>query len=155
MDQIFPRRTYTIRNRKSEHHHWIQHIRISLGIKLQLQLAILTFWIKFIQKICSGWKKKMWTYYVILHIWIILRTKFQLKLTIFEFLDQIYPKRVFSVETRTSSPRTTSVCFLCSKGHFNYCFRTFRRSQKSHYFEHSEREIGYVLTSGLFYLKIV
>ena len=30
------------------------------------------------------------------------------------------------------------------------CFWTFSRSQKSHYFEHFEREIGYLLPPGLF-----
>ena len=35
---------------KSEQHHWIQHIRISLDTKFQLQLIILTFWTKFAQK---------------------------------------------------------------------------------------------------------
>ena len=50
----------------------------------------------------------------ILHIWISLGTKFQLK-RIIEFLDQIYPKKVFPVENRTSSPRTASLCFSCSK----------------------------------------
>ena len=40
---------------------------------------------------------------------LVLSTKFQLDN--FEFLDQIYPqKKVFPVESITSSPRTTSVC---------------------------------------------
>ena len=29
-------------------------------------------------------------------------------------MDQIYPKRIFPVESRTGSPKTTSVCFLCT-----------------------------------------
>ena len=51
-----------------------------------------------------------------------LSTKFQLKTDDFEFLDQIYPKKAFPVANRTSSPMTTSVCFLCSKRKFNCCF---------------------------------
>ena len=68
----------------------------------------------------------------------------------FEFLDQIYPKRVFPVKNRTSSPSTTSVCFLCSKSQFNCCFWAFWRSQKSHYFKHFEKEIGCLLPPRLF-----
>ena len=67
----------------------------------------------------------------ILHIWNSLSTKFQFKLEIFSF-DQIYPKRVFPVENRTSNLRTTSICFLCRKRSFSVCFWTFWRSQKSH-----------------------
>ena len=39
-----------IENYKSEHHHRILHIRISLGTKLQLKLIISSFWTKFAQK---------------------------------------------------------------------------------------------------------
>ena len=34
---------FPVWNRKSEHHHWILHIRISLGTKFQLKLIVLTF----------------------------------------------------------------------------------------------------------------
>ena len=37
-------------NEKSEHHHSILHIRISLGIKFHLRLTILTIWTKFAPK---------------------------------------------------------------------------------------------------------
>ena len=37
----------------------------------------------------------------ILHIWIILGTKFQLKLTILSFWTKFTPKKVFSVENKT------------------------------------------------------
>ena len=30
MDQIFPEKVFQVKNRKSEHHHWIVHIQISL-----------------------------------------------------------------------------------------------------------------------------
>ena len=45
-----PKRVFSIKNRKSEHHHWIMHIQISLGTKFQLKLTILIFWTKFVQK---------------------------------------------------------------------------------------------------------
>ena len=37
---------------KSEHHHWILDVRISLRTKFQLKLEILIFWTKFAQKGC-------------------------------------------------------------------------------------------------------
>ena len=45
-----PKRVFPIKNKKSEHHDWIFHIRTSLGTKFQLKLTILTFWTKFAQK---------------------------------------------------------------------------------------------------------
>ena len=68
-----PKKVVPLENRKSEYHHRILHIWISLGTKFQLKLIILSFWTKFTQK------------------------------------------KVFLVENRTSSPRTTSLWFLCSK----------------------------------------
>ena len=44
-EQVFP-----VKNRKSEHHHRILHIWISLGAKFQLKLIILSFWTKLTQK---------------------------------------------------------------------------------------------------------
>ena len=74
------KKVFPVKNKKSEHHHGILHIWISLGTKFQLKLTILTFWTKFTQK------------------------------------------KIFPVESRTSSPRTTSVCFFCSRRQFNCCF---------------------------------
>ena len=50
MDQIYPKGVFSIENGKSEHHHCILHIRISLGTKFQVKLTILIFWTKFEQK---------------------------------------------------------------------------------------------------------
>ena len=50
MDQICSQREFLIKNEKSEHRHWILHIRISLCIKFHLKLIILTFWTKFAHK---------------------------------------------------------------------------------------------------------
>ena len=38
------------KNRKSDHHHLIQHIQISLATKFQLKMTILIFLTKFVQK---------------------------------------------------------------------------------------------------------
>ena len=45
-----PKKVFPVENRKSEHHHGILHIWISLGTKFQLKLIILSFWTKFTQK---------------------------------------------------------------------------------------------------------
>ena len=74
---------FTVKNRKSEQHHWVLHIRISLSNKFYLKLIILIFGTKFAQ---YGWfqykteknEQRHW----ILHIWISLGTIFHLKLTI-------------------------------------------------------------------------
>ena len=47
MDQHCPKR---VDNKKSEQHHWILHIRITLAMKFRLKLTNLTFWTKFVQK---------------------------------------------------------------------------------------------------------
>ena len=49
LDYICSKRVLPVEHRKSEHHHWILHIWISLGIKFQLKLTILSFWTKFAQ----------------------------------------------------------------------------------------------------------
>ena len=50
MEQVSPKIVFPIKNGKSENHHWILYIRISLSTKLQFKLAILKFWTKFAQK---------------------------------------------------------------------------------------------------------
>ena len=45
-----PKKVFPVKNRKSEHHHGILHIWISLDTKFQLKLIILSFWTKFTQK---------------------------------------------------------------------------------------------------------
>ena len=46
----FAQKGIPVENKKSEHHHGILHIRISLGTKFQLKLIISSFWTKFTQK---------------------------------------------------------------------------------------------------------
>ena len=46
IDQTWPKKVFPIQNRKSEHHHFILHIRISLGIKFHLKMTTLIFWTK-------------------------------------------------------------------------------------------------------------
>ena len=48
LDQTYPRKIFLSKIRKSEHHHWISHIQISLGTKFQLKLT--TFLTRFAKK---------------------------------------------------------------------------------------------------------
>ena len=61
MDQICPKRVFPIKNRKSEHHDWILHVRIILRTKFQLKQTILIFRTKFAQKGYFHSKTKKWT----------------------------------------------------------------------------------------------
>ena len=78
--KIFPRKIFTVKNRKSEHHHWIPLIQISLGTKFQLKLTILISLTRFTpKKGFSGLKHKKWAphiFYIILHIHISLVQNF-------------------------------------------------------------------------------
>ena len=50
LDQIYQRKIFIFKNRKSEYHHWILHIQISLGTKFQFKLTTLIFLRRFTQK---------------------------------------------------------------------------------------------------------
>ena len=54
----FPKRILVVKNRKNEHNHSILHIWISLGIKIDFEQLVLTFWTKFDQKGYIESKKK-------------------------------------------------------------------------------------------------
>ena len=85
---------------KSEDHHWILYIWISVGTKFQLKLT----YFEFLDQICPNTafpvkKGKIEYHHWILHIWISQSTKFQLKLTILVFWTKfvqkgyLWPKR--------------------------------------------------------------
>ena len=46
----FAQNRYPVKNRKTDHHHWILHISINLSTKSQSKPSILIFWIKFVKK---------------------------------------------------------------------------------------------------------
>ena len=56
--QNYPKRVFPVKNSKSESHHWILYIWISLDMKFQLKLTILIFWTKFTQKVYFQSKKE-------------------------------------------------------------------------------------------------
>ena len=99
----FIQKCISSQKRKSEHHHSILHIRISLGTKFQFKLIIFIFWTIFAQnRVFPVQYEKREHRHWILHIRISLSIKFHLKLTILIFLDQISTKRVFPVEYEKS-----------------------------------------------------
>ena len=100
MDQICTKKIFLAENKKSEQHHWILHIRISLSINFYLNLTILIVWTKLAQKGISGQKRKRWT--SLSNSTYLKRDSHQiLTLSVnFDFLDHICPKRVFPIKSR-------------------------------------------------------
>ena len=90
----------------------------------------------------------------ILHIWINLGTKFQLKLIILSFWTKFTQKKGISSSKQNKQavqgPQAFAFCVV--KVNSTVCFYTFWRSQRCHYFEHFERKIGYVFPSGVFFI---
>ena len=74
LDQICPKRVFPVKNRKSEHHQWISHIRISVGTRFQLKLKILFFGPKLPKKDNSNQIQKIEHHHCILLIQISLQS---------------------------------------------------------------------------------
>ena len=90
-----------VKNTKSEYHHRILHIRISLGTKFQLKLTVLIFWTKFAQKrVFPIENRKSEQHHGILLIRISLGIKFHLKLTILIFWTKFAQKGQFQSKTK-------------------------------------------------------
>ena len=100
LGQICSKRVFLVKNRKSEHHHWILHIRISLNTKLQLGQNILIFRTKLAQKRFFPSKtEKVNNTIRFLHIRISLGPKFQLKPSILIFWIKSPQKGYFRTKT--------------------------------------------------------
>ena len=101
MDQICPKSIVPIKNRKSEHHHWILHIPICVGTKFQPQLI---FWLfgPNLPKNSSSTQKKKWT--ASLNFAYSNYSRYQISASTdnFYFLNQICPRRVFLITNRKS-----------------------------------------------------
>ena len=82
-------------NRKNEHHNWILHIQISLGIKFYFEQIVLSFMTKFAQNKYLYSKTKSQHDHWILHIQISVGTKFQLKVKILIFCTKFAQKGYF------------------------------------------------------------
>ena len=75
---------------KSEYHHWILQMRMSLGNKFQLKLTCWFFGPNLPYRVISSLKQKRWT------------PPLNSAYSIYIFFDQICPKRVFPVKTEKS-----------------------------------------------------
>ena len=94
MDQICPKKAFPLEIRKSVHHHWIPHTRLSLRTKFHFKQTILKFGAKFAQKrhfLPTNGKTKY--HHWIVHIYISLSTYFQPKVTILIFWTKFAQKR--------------------------------------------------------------
>ena len=59
--KFVPKKVFSVKNGKSEHHYWILHIQISIATKFPLKLTILIFRANLPKKGISGQKQKKWT----------------------------------------------------------------------------------------------
>ena len=93
-----------VKNRKSEHHHWIPHIQISLLVpNFCFNWQFWFFWPDLSKKGFSGLKQKKWAphiFYIIVHIQINLVRNFSTNCQ-FWFFGPNLPKKIFPVENRT------------------------------------------------------
>ena len=98
LEQICSKRVFLVESRKSEHQHWILHIRISLVTKFRVKMTILIFWTKFIQKGCFRLKMEKVNTIIEFCIRGFVQVPISSKTGSFGFLDQICPKRIFLLE---------------------------------------------------------
>ena len=88
---------FLVENRKSEHNHWILHIRISLGAKFQCNSSF-DFWTKiYPERIFLVENRKSKHYHWILDIQISVTTKFQFRQPILNFGTKFAQKRYFCI----------------------------------------------------------
>ena len=109
-------------------------------------MTILIFWTKFAQKGFPVEKRKSEHHHGILHIWISLGTKFQLKLIILSFWIKFTQKRYFQSK-REQAVQGLQVFNFCAVHVNSTVFKHFEDLKDLIFFE---RKIGYVLPPGLF-----
>ena len=89
-DQIRPRKIFMVKNRKSEHHHLIPHIQISLATKVQLSWQFWGFFWSKTEKVNTTYflHNFAYSYYS--------NAKFQLRLAILIFWTKFAQKGIYS-----------------------------------------------------------
>ena len=105
-DQICPKRIFPVENRKSEHHHWIQHICINLG-----KVSAETFFGPSLhKKSIFDRKQKKWTSTLncAYAYRISFSTKFQLKLIILIFWTKFTKMDIFRRNKKKWAPPLNS-----------------------------------------------
>ena len=97
----FAQKAYFRSKTKSEQHHWILHIWISLGTTFQLKTENFDFLDQICRKMVFPVEKRNSEHYQwILHIRIVVKNKFQLKLAVLLF-GQNFPKKSISGRKQT------------------------------------------------------
>ena len=110
-DQIYPKRVFFWSKTEKMNTTYFPHNSAYSNwssAKFQLKLIILIFWTNLPKKSNSNRKQKSEYHYWILHIWISLGTKGQLKLTISIFLTRFTQKEFFWSKTE----KVNNTCFL-------------------------------------------
>ena len=100
LEQSSQKSILPIENRKTEPHHRVFHIRISLNTKFQLKLTLLTFWTKFVQNRYFQSKKIKWKQHWILNIQISWGINFQFEQTIWVFGTNLPKKGILNQKLR-------------------------------------------------------
>ena len=127
-------------NTKSEHHHWILHIWISLCAKFQDKLTIFIF----LDQICPKtvfpfWNRKSEHHHWIPHAWISLGAKVQLKLTVLNFWTKfaLYAALASLTADQIFSPKIRKIWKY-------YLFTNYiqKRDQKSEIFEWIQKNVS-------------
>ena len=201
LNQICPRKIFMVKNRKSEHHHWIPHIQISLLVpNFCFNWQFWFFWPDLSKKGFSGLKQKKWTphiFYIILHIqislvqnfssnwqfwffgpnlpkkvfpvknrksehhhgilhiWISLGTKFQLKLIILSFWTKFTQKRYFQLKTEQAVQGLQAFAFCVVNVNSTVVFKHFEDLKDLIILNILKEKLVMSCLLGSFYLKIV
>ena len=133
----------------------ILHIQISLVQKFSSNWRFWLFGPNLHKKVFPVKNRKSEHHHGILHIWNSLGTKFQLKLIILSFWTK-FTQKTFPVEKRISSPRTSSVSFLCSKLNSPVVFKHFENLKDPIILNIlKEKLVMSCLLGSFFFLKIV
>ena len=94
---------FSVKHGRSEHHHWILHIRIRLDSKFQPKLTILIFLDQiFPRRLFPVWNRKSEHHHWILHIWISLSAKFLVKVS--KTLHWLHKKNYFDQKSENLLP---------------------------------------------------
>ena len=102
MDEIWPKRVFPVKNRKSENHISIEFCIFEIVKVLNLSLNQ-EFWVlrsNLHKNSISGWKRKKWASHWILHIWISLSTEYLLKPAILIFCFKFVSKKMFPIKNK-------------------------------------------------------
>ena len=150
-----PKKGFLVYNRKSEHHHWILHIHISLVPNFSSNWQFWLFGPNLPKKVFQVENRKSEHNHGILHIWISLSRKFQLKLTILSFWTKFTQKRYFQSKTDQAVPGLQAFAFCVVNFNSTVVFEHFEDLKSLIILNISKEKLVISCLLSLFYLKIV